>query len=253
MRTLDTSTHAAYQSKLYYEFSHLYDILFGRIFLPRIVSLIRALDIPKGASVLELGVGTGLSLGAYPTHCQVVGVDLAPDMLEHAQERILQNGWQHISLKEMDGMDLKLADSSFDYVVAFHVVSVVPDANRLMREAERVCKPGGTIAIVNHFRSERRWLATIDRWMEPITRRWGWHTLRRQDVLDGLRVRVEKIYKTSSRSLFTILVARNDKPAEDSVVSLAAGVDGEEAAAQEPLLVLPTASAQPAGVDSDRL
>lgn len=230
MRTVDTTTHA-YQSKLYYEFSHLYDFLFGWIFFPRIASLIRTLEIPTGATVLELGVGTGLSLGAYPSHCQVVGVDLAPDMLEHAEERIAQNGWKHISVKEMNAMDLSLADSSFDYVVAFHVVSVVPDGKRLMREAERVCKPGGTIALVNHFRSERRWLATIDRWCEPITRRCGWHTLRRQDVLDGLQIQVEKDYKTSPRSLFTILVARNVKSKQEPMVGVRYEVEGQDSAA----------------------
>lgn len=210
MRSLETTTHA-HESKLYYEFSHLYDFLFGRVFYPRIVSLIRSLVIQPGATVLEVGVGTGLSLSAYPDHCQVVGVDLAPDMLEHAQERIVRNGWTHITLKEMNAMDLKLPDSSFDYVTAFHVVSVVPDAARLMREAVRVCKPGGTIAVINHFRSEKRLLAAADRCLEPLTRRCGWHTLGREDVLSGLPLRVAKAYKTSPYSLFTILVLINDK------------------------------------------
>ena len=107
------------------------------------------------AKVLELGVGTGMALGAYPKHCQVLGVDLAPDMLEHAQDRIDANGWRHVSVREMNAMDLSLADSSFDYVMAFHVVSVVPDAVRLMREAQRVCKPGGTVVVINHFRSDK--------------------------------------------------------------------------------------------------
>jgi phosphatidylethanolamine/phosphatidyl-N-methylethanolamine N-methyltransferase len=215
MRSLENTTHA-HESKLYYEFSHLYDLLFGRVFYPRIVSLIRSLAIQPGASVLEVGVGTGLSLSAYPSHCQVVGVDLAPDMLEHAQERILRNGWTHITLKEMNAMELKLPDSSFDVVTAFHVVSVVPDATRLMREALRVCKAGGTIAVINHFRSQKRLLAAADRYLEPLTRRCGWHTLGREDLLDGLPLRIEQDYKTSPYSLFTILVLVNDKgePAE---------------------------------------
>jgi phosphatidylethanolamine/phosphatidyl-N-methylethanolamine N-methyltransferase len=211
MRSLESHTHA-HESKLYYEFSHFYDFLFGRLFYPRIVSLIRSLAIQPGARVLELGVGTGLSLSAYPDHCQVVGVDLAPDMLEHAQERIMRNGWRHITVKEMNAMDLNLPDSSFDFVTAFHVVSVVPDARRLMQEAQRVCKPGGTIAVINHFRSEKTVLAAADRCIEPLTRRCGWHTLGRADVLDGLPLRIEKAYKTSPYSLFTILILDNDKP-----------------------------------------
>jgi phosphatidylethanolamine/phosphatidyl-N-methylethanolamine N-methyltransferase len=216
MAILESST-PAYQSKLYYEFSQFYDLVFARIFYPRIAAVIRALNIPPGAKVLELGVGTGLALEAYPRHSQVLGVDLAPDMLEHAQERIDRNGWRHITLSEMNAMDLPLPDDSFDYVMAFHVVSVVPDAARMMREAQRVCKPGGRIILINHFRSEKRLLSAVDRWLEPLTRRVGWHTLERAEVFDGLSIGLERSYKTSRHSLFTIVVARNDKPAAASV------------------------------------
>lgn len=211
MAFLESSTHA-HESKLYYEFSQFYDLVFARFFYPRIAAVIRALNIPAGAKVLELGVGTGLALEAYPRHSQVLGVDLAPDMLEHAQERIDRNGWRHITLAEMDAMDLSLPDDSFDYVMAFHVVSVVPDAARMMREAQRVCKPGGRIIVINHFRSEKRLLSAADRWLEPITRRMGWHTLERSEVFDGLALELERSYKTSRHSLFTIVVARNVKP-----------------------------------------
>ena len=221
MAFLESSTHA-YQSKLYSEFSQLYDLVFARIFYPRIAAVIRALNIPPGAKVLELGVGTGLSLEAYPPHCQVLGVDLAPDMLEHAQERIDRNGWRHITLQAMDAMDLKLAADTFDYVMAFHVVSVVPDAARMMREAQRVCKPAGQIVVINHFRSEKRLLAAIDRRMEPLTRRCGWHTLERAEVLNDRTLDLERVYKTSRHSLFTIVVARNRRPAaRDAAVSAA--------------------------------
>jgi phosphatidylethanolamine/phosphatidyl-N-methylethanolamine N-methyltransferase len=218
MAILESSTHA-YQSKLYSEFSHLYDLVFARIFYPRIAAVLRALNIPPGARVLELGVGTGLALEAYPRHSQVLGVDLAPDMLEHAQERIDRNGWRHIAVAEMNAMDLSLPDDSFDYVTAFHVVSVVPDAARMMREAQRVCKPGGRIVVINHFRSENRALAAVDRWLEPLTRRAGWHTLERAEVFDGLPFVTERAYKTSRHSLFTIVVARNEKPQPAARVS----------------------------------
>jgi phosphatidylethanolamine/phosphatidyl-N-methylethanolamine N-methyltransferase len=192
------STTPAYQSKLYYEFSHLYDLVFARYFYPRIAATIRALDIRAGAKVLEVGVGTGMALSVYPRHCQVTGVDLAPEMLEHAQERIGRNGWRHVQVMEGDAMDLSQPDNSFDYVTAFHVVSVVPDARRMMAEVQRVCKPNGTIVVINHFRSDKRALAAMDRRLEPITRRWGWHTLGREEVFDGLPMTLEQVYKTSA-------------------------------------------------------
>jgi phosphatidylethanolamine/phosphatidyl-N-methylethanolamine N-methyltransferase len=201
----------AHQSKLYYEFSHLYDLIFARVFYPRIEHVIHSLNIERGARVLEVGVGTGLSFNAYPAHCQVTGIDLAPEMLEQAQEKIDQNGWRHLQVMEMDALNLKFANSTFDYVMAFHVVSVVPDAGRLMCEVLRVSKPGATVVIVNHFRSQRRLLAAVDNLIEPITRRLGWHTLEQQDVLGGLPLAVTRAYKTSRRSLFSIIVAENRK------------------------------------------
>jgi phosphatidylethanolamine/phosphatidyl-N-methylethanolamine N-methyltransferase len=208
---LESTVPQAYESKLYGEYSGVYDLIFARFFYPRIAAVIRDLRIPPGAKVLELGVGTGLALRAYPPHCQVTGVDLAPDMLERAQERIARKGWRHIQLHEMDAMSLAFEDSSFDYVMAFHVVSVVPQADRFMKEAQRVCRPDGKIVVVNHFRSDRRVLAAIDRKIEPLTRRVGWHTLGLQEVFSGLPLDMSRVYKTSRRSLFTIVVARNAK------------------------------------------
>lgn len=201
----------AHQSKIYYELSHLYDLLFKRVFYPRIAAVIRSLNIAPGAQVLEVGVGTGLSLTAYPTQCQVTGIDLAPDMLEQAQEKIDQNGWRHLKLMEMDAMNLKFADNSFDYVMAFHVVSVVPDGARVMREMLRVSKPGATVVIINHFRSRKHFLAALDTAIEPITRRLGWHTLTLEEVVGDVPLDITRTYKTARRSLFTIVVGKNRK------------------------------------------
>ena len=208
---MDLANAQPHESRLYYEFSHLYDLLFRRVFYPRIARVIRSLAIEPGTRVLELGVGTGLSLDAYPSHCQVTGIDLAPDMLERAQDKVNGNAWRHITLEQGDALNLKFPDDSFDYVMAFHVVSVVPDPNRMMTEARRVCRPGGTIAIVNHFRSPKPAIARLQRTIDPITRWLGWTTLHLGDVLDHRTLHVERQWKTSPRSLFTIVVARNAK------------------------------------------
>jgi phosphatidylethanolamine/phosphatidyl-N-methylethanolamine N-methyltransferase len=214
----------AHQSKLYYEFSHLYDRLFTRVFYPRIERVIQSLRIPPGARVLEVGVGTGLSFTAYPPHCQVTGIDLAPEMLEQAQEKIAHNGWRHLKVMEMDALNLKFPDNSFDYVMAFHVVSVVPDAARLMREVMRVSKPGATVVIINHFRSRHRLLAALDSVSEPLTRRLGWHTLSQDEVLTDVPLGVLRSYKNSPRSLFTIVIGEARKSTAAPRVASAAGV-----------------------------
>jgi phosphatidylethanolamine/phosphatidyl-N-methylethanolamine N-methyltransferase len=201
----------AHESKLYYEFSHLYDRVFTRVFYPRIGMVIRSLNIEPGAEVLEIGAGTGLAFQAYPSHCHVTGIDLAAEMLELAQEKIDWNGWRHVEVREMDALNLKFDDNSFDYATAFHVVSVVPDAKRLLREALRVTKPGGTIVIVNHFRSENALLDRLDRMAEPLYRWLGWHTVDLGEILGDLPLEIAEKYKTSRNSLFTIIVAKNAK------------------------------------------
>jgi phosphatidylethanolamine/phosphatidyl-N-methylethanolamine N-methyltransferase len=220
-----------HESLLYYEFSHLYDLIFRRVFYPRIAMVIRSLDIAPGGRVLELGVGTGLSLDGYPEHCHVTGIDLARDMLDRAQDKVDRNGWGHIRLEQGDALALRFPDDSFDYVMAFHVVSVVPDPVRMMTEARRVCRPGGTIAIINHFRSPRPFLSRLARTIDPLTRWLGWTTLRLSDVLDRRTLTVERQWKTSPRSLFTIVVARNTKSlAHSRVVAVgSAGIGAQPA------------------------
>ncbi len=202
--------HKAHDSKLYSDLSPLYDLIFRRIFYPRIARVIASLDIPAGARVLELGVGTGLSVGAYPRRCRVVGIDLARDMLVRARGKTRRHDCRHVSLLQMDALQLGFADASFDYVTAFHVTSVVPDPARMLREAQRVCRPGGTIVIINHFQSENDVPRRLSRLIDPVTRRLGWRTtLSLTDVLDGVPLRVEQAFKSSRHSLFTVVIARN--------------------------------------------
>jgi phosphatidylethanolamine/phosphatidyl-N-methylethanolamine N-methyltransferase len=112
----------------------------------------------------------------------------------------------------MDAQNLEFPSNSFDYVMAFHVVSVVPDAQRLMAEARRVCRPGGKLVIINHFRSERPLIGNIVDLADPLTRKLGWRTtLKLDEMLDGAPVLIEQKFKTSPRSLFTVVIARNDK------------------------------------------
>ena len=199
----------AHESKLYAEFAPLYDKIFGKIFYSRLESVIEELDIPPGAKVLEVGAGTGTSFPAYPTHCQVTGIDLAPDMLARAQRKIRENGWTHLTVIEMNALDLDFPDNSFDYVMAFHVVTVVPDPVRMIAEAKRVCKPGGKIVIVNHFTSDFPLLGALTEALDPITRWLGWRTnLRLKPFIKTTNLPVERVYKLSKTSLYTVLHGR---------------------------------------------
>ena len=202
----------AHESKIYSEFAPLYDKIFGKIFYSRLEQVIENLDIPPGAKVLEVGAGTGTSFPAYPTHCDVVGIDLAPDMLARARQKIEDNGWAHLKVLEMNALDLKFPDNTFDYVMAFHVVTVVPDPVRMITEAKRVCKPGGKIVVVNHFTSDFPLLGSLTEALDPLTRWLGWRTdLRLKPFIETTHLSVERVYKLSKTSLYTVLLGRNEK------------------------------------------
>jgi phosphatidylethanolamine/phosphatidyl-N-methylethanolamine N-methyltransferase len=202
----------AHESKIYSEFAPLYDKIFGKIFYSRLERVIENLDIPAGAKVLEVGAGTGTSFPAYPTHCDVVGIDLAPDMLARARQKIEDNGWEHLRVLEMNAQDLKFPDNCFDYVMAFHVVTVVPDPVRMIAEAKRVCKPGGKIVVVNHFTSDVPLIGSLTEALDPLTRWLGWRTdLRLKPFIETTDLKVERVYKLSKTSLYTVLLGRKEK------------------------------------------
>ncbi len=204
-KTLASEPH---QSKLYHQFAQWYERVFERFFQARILETLRTVNIPAGARVLELGSGTGLSFAAYPEHADVTAIDLSSHMLAEAREKLERADLSHIKLQQMDATRLEFADESFDYVTAFHLVTVVPDHLRLLSEMLRVCKPNGTVVIINHFRSERRWVSFFVDLLNPLTVWLGWRTtLSLQEFLGDAPLDVRRVFKTSFRSLFTVVIA----------------------------------------------
>lgn len=202
----------AHESKLYSELAPLYDKIFGKIFYSHLERVIDELEIPPRANVLEVGAGTGTSFPAYPSHCEVTGIDLAPDMLARARQKITENGWNHLRVIEMNALALDFSDNTFDYVMAFHVVSVVPDPIRMIAEAKRVCKPGGKIVIVNHFTTDVPVLRSMTEALDPITRKLGWRTdLRLKPFIKAADLTVERSYKLSKRSLYTVVLGTKSR------------------------------------------
>ena len=199
----------AHHSRIYSDLAGIYDHVFTRVFRRRIDQVVKGLRIPEGAKVLEVGIGTGLSVDAYPRHADVIGIDLSQDMLDHAAQKMDPKRHGHIRLQQGDALNLAFPDESFDYVTAFHVITVVPDPKRMLDEMVRVCRPGGKIVIINHFSSERALIRFVVDRVDPITRHLGWSTkLRLRDVVDPGVLVLEKRYKTKPWSLFTIVEAR---------------------------------------------
>jgi phosphatidylethanolamine/phosphatidyl-N-methylethanolamine N-methyltransferase len=200
-----------HESRVYSDLARFYDFFFGRVFVDREHEVIESLNLRPGNRVLEVGVGTGIALDGYPPYAHVIGIDPSADMLERAKKRVTEHGWRHIELLQGDALNLNYPDDSFDFVTSFHVLTVVPDPYRMMSEMVRVCKPGGRIAITTHFQSSNRLIAALNTIVNPITRQLGWTTrLRKQDVLKGHPITLERNAKVSSTSVHTVIVARKN-------------------------------------------
>ena len=138
----------------YRRWAPVYDFTFGQIAEAGRKHAVKIINSRRGR-VLEVGVGTGLSLSCYGDHLTLTGIDLSPEMLDKAREKVERRGLDNVAgLYEMDAGALAFADESFDTVVAMYVMTVVPEPERVMRELERVCAAGGEVILVNHFSQE---------------------------------------------------------------------------------------------------
>jgi len=158
----------------YRRWAPVYDRTFGLVAAEGRKHSVEIINRSRGR-VLEVGVGTGLSLPAYGRHLEIVGIDLSPEMLEKARERIAEERLTNISgLHVMDAGALKFPDGSFDTVVAMYVMTVVPHPEKVMRELARVCRSGGDVIIVNHFSAEEGMRGWVERRMAPFADMLGW-------------------------------------------------------------------------------
>lgn len=155
--------------KVYDVLARVYDGAFDWALGPGRRRAIAALPIERGDRVLEVGVGTGLSFPIYPSGTRVTGIDISESMLNQAEERAETLDGLEIDLHRMDARSLEFPDGTFDHVLAPYVISVVPEPERVMAEIVRVCKPGGTIHVVNHFESPIAPVRWFERIFTPLT------------------------------------------------------------------------------------
>src|SRR5258706_6993280 len=171
-----TAVENDFVARVYENIAWGYDLFFGPTLHPGRVQAIQRMGIAPGDRVLEVGVGTGISASLYPRDCQVTGIDLSAPMLEKARERIARKGIRNVRLLEMDAADLKFATGTFDIVYAPYLISVVPDPVAVVREMYRVCRSGGRIIVLNHFRSRNAVGAWLERIISPLTVHIGFKT-----------------------------------------------------------------------------
>jgi len=153
----------------------VYDKTFGAVSSVGRRRAIKHLNTLSG-HVLEVGVGTGLSLKHYAPHMQVTGIDVSPHMLNKARKKIQRKNLSNaVNVHEMDARAMEFPDNHFDAVVAMYLISVVPDPEQVIAEMARVCKPGGEVIIVNHFARDQGPLSVAEKAIAPFANKIGWH------------------------------------------------------------------------------
>jgi phosphatidylethanolamine/phosphatidyl-N-methylethanolamine N-methyltransferase len=161
-------------AKAYERWAPVYDLVFGGVFSKGRKAAIQATN-KIGGRVLEVGVGTGISLPQYAPHLRIFGTDISEAMLRKAQRRVDELHLKNVEgLAVMDAEKLEFPDNSFDVVMAQYVVTAVPNPEAALNEFARVVKPGGEIVLVNHLGAETGLLRAAEMGLAPMVHRLGW-------------------------------------------------------------------------------
>jgi phosphatidylethanolamine/phosphatidyl-N-methylethanolamine N-methyltransferase len=200
--------------KIYDAQSVIYDKTFGRLVKRRVERAIEHMNIADTDLVLDLGIGTGASLNYYPDRGQIIGIDLSEGMLQLCRKKIRERGLRRATVFQADALALPFADNTFDRIFISHVISVVSDPARLVREAQRVAKPGARIVMLNHFQSANRMIAKVEKWLCPLCTKLGWRSdLALYDLVRQTGMHIDYRFKLENIDLWETVVIRNDKSA----------------------------------------
>lgn len=162
------------QKRVYAVWAKFYDRIYQGL-LSRAQREAVAAACACGRDILEIGVGTGLTLPYFEPDRQVVGADLSLDMLRVAKAKVESQGLGHVrGLLVMDACRLGFADRSFDAVTAQFVITLVPDPEQALAEMDRVLRPGGEIVISSRLVGEGGLAAPLWSLVAPLAKAVGW-------------------------------------------------------------------------------
>jgi phosphatidylethanolamine/phosphatidyl-N-methylethanolamine N-methyltransferase len=204
--------------RTYRLFSGSYDFVFGPVFHPGRKEAVRIANDRPGQRILEVGVGTGLSLPHFRPDSRVTGIDVSAEMLEKAKRRTQRKGLAHVEgLHLMDAENLEFADDSFDAVLALYVASVVPNPARFAAEMRRVCIRGGTIVVVNHFTSENPLARFMEKRLAHLAKHVGFHAdFPFETFQQASRLSIREVRPSNLFGYWKLLRCVNEKPALSS-------------------------------------
>jgi phosphatidylethanolamine/phosphatidyl-N-methylethanolamine N-methyltransferase len=160
--------------KAYARWAPVYDLIFGPVFERGRRAAIAAAE-RVGGRILEVGVGTGITLPGYSSQNRIIGIDLSEPMLRKARQRVADLSLTNVEkLEVMDAEHLSFRDASFDVVVANHVISTVPNPEAALDECARMLRPGGEMILLSRIGADAGPRRLVETWLQPIVRRLGW-------------------------------------------------------------------------------
>ena len=163
-------------AEAYGRWAPIYDFVFGPVFRQGRRAAVRAAE-GVGGRILEVGVGTGLSLADYGSGNRIVGIDISKPMLDKARKRVEAQDLRQVEMLEvMDAEHLILPDAAFDVVVAQYVVTAIPNPEKALDEFVRVVRPGGEIILTTRIGAETGLRGALEKMLMPLTSRLGWRT-----------------------------------------------------------------------------
>jgi len=192
----------ALMRKAYARWAPIYDLVYDKLTEPAARAAVNA-AVACGPRILEAGVGTGLSLGYYPSHVEVYGVDLSEDMLRRAQDKVEKRGLTHVkSLQVMDVTQLGFPDDRFDAVTAQFIITLVPDPEKALSELARVLRPGGEIILANHFGQPSGPIAALEELASPVAKAIGWSSAFKASRVEAWARQTGRMEVVELKSLF---------------------------------------------------
>ena len=163
-------------SKAYARWAPIYDLVFGAVFERGRKASIAAAE-RVGGRILEVGVGTGISLPLYAPNLRIFGTDISDAMLDKARRRVKEGNLKNVEgLAVMDAEKLEFPDNSFDVVMAQYVVTAVPNPEKALDEFARVLRPGGELIILTRVSADTGMRRFIEQKLQPVVRPLGFRT-----------------------------------------------------------------------------
>jgi phosphatidylethanolamine/phosphatidyl-N-methylethanolamine N-methyltransferase len=195
--------------RAYRRYASVYDTVFGRVLQQGRLEAVKAANTEADQRILEIGVGTGLSLATYRKDARVVGIDISPEMLDIARRR--SRGLDQVeALLEMDAKSISFPAGSFDAVVALYAVTVVPNLARVAAQMRRVCAPGGRIVVVSHFASDQLFLRIAEASLAPLSNQIGFRSdVSLQQLTDAIGLRPASVRPINLFGYWKLVLYRN--------------------------------------------